>query len=64
MFEIEIHKDALQELQVLPAPLRAKMTRQIDKLTAYSTPLPEPAPQPTRDGFFELRVKAGDSCGR
>ncbi|MBT0351732.1 type II toxin-antitoxin system RelE/ParE family toxin [Morganella morganii subsp. morganii] len=60
MFEIEIHKDALQELHELPAPQRAKMTRQVDKLSSYSTSLPEPAPQPARDGFFKLRIKAGD----
>lgn len=58
MFEIEIHKDALQELQVLPAPLRAKMTRQIDKLGACGTSLPDT--KPARDGFFEFRVKVGD----
>ncbi|OBU09867.1 type II toxin-antitoxin system RelE/ParE family toxin [Morganella psychrotolerans] len=60
MFEIEIHEDALQELQVLPAPLRAKMTRQIDKLAAHGTSLREPDTKPIRDGFFELRAKAGD----
>ncbi len=60
MFEIEIHEDALQELQVLPAPLRAKMTRQIDKLAAYGTSLREPDTKPIRDGFFEFRAKAGD----
>ncbi|EKK5378622.1 type II toxin-antitoxin system RelE/ParE family toxin [Morganella morganii] len=58
MFEIEIHMDALQELHELPAPLRAKMTRQVDKLAAYGTPLPDT--KSARDGFFELRVKAGD----
>ncbi len=58
MFEIEIHMDALQKLHELPAPLRAKMTRQIDKLAAYGTSLPDT--KPARDGFFELRVKAGD----
>ncbi|HCR3230177.1 TPA: type II toxin-antitoxin system RelE/ParE family toxin [Morganella morganii] len=60
MSEIKIHPDALQELHELPAPQRAKMTRQVDKLSSYSTSLPEPAPQPARDGFFELRIKAGD----
>ncbi|HEI8570923.1 TPA: type II toxin-antitoxin system RelE/ParE family toxin [Morganella morganii] len=60
MSEIKIHTDVLQELHELPAPLRAKMTRQIDKLVAYGTSLPEPTPPPARDGFFELRVKAGD----
>lgn len=58
MFEIEIHTDALQELHELPAPQRAKMTRQVDKLTAYGTPLPDT--KSARDGFFEFRVKAGD----
>ncbi len=60
MSEIKIHTDALQELHELPAPLRAKMTRQIDKLSSYSTSLPEPALQPASDGFFEFRVKVGD----
>lgn len=60
MFEIEIHKDALQELKVLPKILQAKMTRQIDKLAIYAISLREPDTKPIKDGFFELRAKAGD----
>ncbi|WP_082956935.1 type II toxin-antitoxin system RelE/ParE family toxin [Morganella psychrotolerans] len=36
------------------------MTRQIDKLAAHGTSLREPDTKPVRDGFFELRAKAGD----
>ncbi|WP_274370178.1 type II toxin-antitoxin system RelE/ParE family toxin [Morganella morganii] len=60
MFEIEIHEDTLQELYGLPPLLRAKMTRQIDKLAAYGTSLREPDTKSVKDGFFELRAKAGD----
>lgn len=60
MFDIQIHEDALQELQNLPAALQSKMTRQIDKLSSRGTALREPDTKPIKDGFFELRAKAGD----
>ncbi|TDB47967.1 type II toxin-antitoxin system RelE/ParE family toxin [Photorhabdus khanii] len=60
MFDIEIHEEALKEIQELPPALQSKMTRQIDKLVAFGTTLREPDTKPIRDGFFELRAKAGD----
>ena len=59
MFDIEIHEDALKEIQGLPAPLQSKMTRQLDKLGMFGTTLREPDTKPIRDGFFELRAKKG-----
>lgn len=61
MFDIEIHEEASREIQELPVTLRSKMIRQIDKLSALGTRLREPGTKPIRDGFFELRVKAGDA---
>lgn len=60
MFDIEIHEEALKEIQELPAALQSKMTRQIDKLAVFGTTLRKPDTKPIKDGFFELRAKAGD----
>lgn len=60
MFNIEIHRDALEEIQKLPPALQSKMTRQIDKLASFGTRLREPDTKPIKEGFFELRAKAGD----
>ncbi|HGU6767692.1 TPA: type II toxin-antitoxin system RelE/ParE family toxin [Klebsiella pneumoniae] len=56
---IDIHPAALDELADLPPPLHGKMMRQIDRLAEFGTELREPHTKPLRDGFFELRAKAG-----
>lgn len=60
MFKIKIHEDALQELKALPAALQGKMIRQINKLSEFGTLLREPDTKAIKNGFFELRAKAGD----
>ena len=60
MFTVILHDDAESELTDLPAPLRAKMVRQLQKLEHNPQQLREPDTKPIGDGLFEIRAKAGD----
>jgi len=60
MFTVIFHEEAESELSDLPAPLRAKMVRQLQKLEHNPQQLREPDTKPIGDGLFEIRAKAGD----
>lgn len=60
MFTVIFHDEAESELSDLPAPLRAKMVRQLKKLEHNPQQLREPDTKPIGDGLFEVRAKAGD----
>ncbi len=60
MFTVIFHDEAESELSELPAPLRAKMVRQLKKLEHNPLQLREPDTKLIGDGLFEVRAKAGN----
>lgn len=60
MFTVIFHDEAEVELMALPAVLRAKMVRQLQKLEANPQQLREPDTKSIGDGLFEIRAKAGE----
>lgn len=59
-FTVFFHDEAEFELAELPAELRAKLVKQLQKLEANPQQLREPDTKPLGDGLFEIRAKAGE----
>lgn len=60
MFTVIFNNEAELELVVLPAAIRAKMTRLLQKLEANPSFLREPDTKPLGDGLFESRTMGND----
>lgn len=60
MFTVFFHDEAEAELIALPAPIRAKMVRLLQKLEQDPRQLREPDTKPLGDGLFEIRTMGSD----
>jgi phage-related protein len=60
MFTVIFHDEAELELMALPAQIRAKMVRLLQKLESDPRQLREPDTKPLGDGLFEIRTMGSD----
>ncbi|WP_437615120.1 type II toxin-antitoxin system RelE/ParE family toxin [Erwinia sp. V71] len=60
MFSVIFHREAEAELLMLPAAVRAKMVRLLQKLEADPRTLREPDTKPLGNGLFEIRTMGSD----
>ncbi|MEM6051984.1 type II toxin-antitoxin system RelE/ParE family toxin [Erwinia sp. P7711] len=60
MFEVEFHEEAEGELHQLPAHIRAKMVRLLQRLEANPRSLREPHSKPLGKGMYEIRTMGND----
>lgn len=60
MFTVIFHDEAELEFIALPATIRAKMTRLLQKLEVNPRLLREPDTKPLGDGLFEIRTMGTD----
>ncbi|KML24142.1 RelE toxin protein [Leclercia adecarboxylata] len=60
MFTVIFHDEAEAELFALPAQVRAKMFRLLQKLEHDPRQLREPDTKPLGDGLFEIRTLGSD----
>ncbi|MEA9392492.1 type II toxin-antitoxin system RelE/ParE family toxin [Acerihabitans sp. TG2] len=60
MFTLKYHNDAVLEFKSMPADIRAKLAKLLDKLEADPRALREPDTKPLGDGLFEIRTMGTD----
>ena len=56
MFRLIVHEAVREEILLLPAGVKAKLIRQLDKLRLNPTALREPDSKPLPHGLFEIRT--------